>query len=215
MTDLPISELRRNYALQKFDESDATADPFEQFEKWFSEARSSQILEPNAMFLATAGRRRQPSVRTVLLKEFDGQGFVFFTNYDSRKSRELSENPRAALLFNWLELERQIRIEGRVEKIGAEESEKYFQSRPRGSQIGAWASPQSQVIDSREFLEKNVAALERQFSEKSVLPVPPFWGGWRVVPQVFEFWQGRESRLHDRIRYSKLKKTWKKERLAP
>lgn len=215
MKNLPIADLRRNYARQKFDEQDAAADPFEQFEKWFTEARESQILEPNAMFLATANHRRQPSVRTVLLKDFDQRGFVFYTNYESRKSQELAENPQAALLFNWLELERQIRIEGKVEKVGAEESEKYFQSRPKGSQIGAWASPQSQVIASREILEKNVAAFATQFEKEEKLPLPDFWGGFRLVPTNFEFWQGRESRLHDRIRYSKSRKNWQKERLAP
>ena len=162
---------------------------------------------------ATADGR--PSARTVLLKGFDKQGFVFYTNYDSRKGRELVENPQAALLFTWLELERQIRIEGRVEKVPSAESLAYFQSRPKGSQIGAWASPQSRVIEGREVLENRVADLVRDYDQAEALPLPPFWGGFRLVPEAIEFWQGRESRLHDRICYAQDGQRWKIARLAP
>lgn len=210
-----LAALRRNYALESLSESDTAADPFAQFKAWFSEALNSQLLEPNAMTLATADRQGRPSARIVLLKGLDEKGFVFYTNYESRKGREMAENPQAALLFNWLELERQIRIEGAIEKVSAAESEAYFQSRPVGSQIGAWASPQSRVIDSREALEQRVAAAQAQYQGLSVLPLPPFWGGYRLVPDVVEFWQGRESRLHDRIRYTWTENTWHKARLAP
>ncbi len=215
MLKTDLATLRRNYARESLDEKNVAADPFSQFARWFEEAQSGQILEPNAMTLATANRKRQPSARTVLLKEFDKNGFVFFTNYESQKGRDLAENPQAALLFTWLDLERQIRIEGKVEKISAAESEIYFQSRPKSSQIGAWASPQSQIIPGREMLLEHVAELEYLYNKVEKLPLPPFWGGYRLIPTVLEFWQGRESRLHDRIIYSKKRGKWKIERLAP
>ncbi len=210
-----LAALRRNYALESLSETDALPDPVAQFAAWFNEALNSQLREPNAMTLATATRDGYPSARTVLLKGFDNEGFVFYTNYESRKGAELLENPRAALLFTWLELERQVRIEGPVEKVSPDESLRYFQSRPKGSQIGAWASPQSRVIPNRELLEKNVVELLKTYAEAEALPRPPFWGGYRVKPTRVEFWQGRESRLHDRIQYVRGEDGWTVERLAP
>ena len=210
-----LAELRQQYALQSLSETDVRPDPVAQFGFWFDEAIASQILEPNAMTLATATPDGRPSARTVLLKDYNNQGFTFFTNYDSQKGADLEDNPRAALLFTWLDLQRQIRIEGRVEKIAREVSETYFQSRPRSSQIGAWASPQSQAISGREVLEQLENEIEVKFSGVEKLPVPPNWGGYRVVPDTFEFWQGRMSRLHDRILYTQEAEGWKIGRLAP
>lgn len=212
---LDIATLRRNYARESLTERDVQPDPIAQFEHWFREALNSQLPEPNAMTLASATPTGRPSARIVLLKGFDHQGFVFYTNYDSRKGRELDDNPQAALLFNWLELERQIRIEGRVERVSPEESETYFQSRPKGSQIGAWASPQSSVITGRDVLEMKMEELSQTFKHDEVLPLPPFWGGYRVRPDILEFWQGRENRLHDRIQYMRTELGWKIDRLAP
>lgn len=210
-----LATLRRNYALQSLHETDVLPDPFAQFARWFEEAAKSQLPEPNAMTLATASPDGRPSARTVLLKGFDIQGFVFYTNYESRKGRDLAVNPQAALLFTWLELERQIRIEGTVEKISAEESLAYFQSRPLGNQIGAWASPQSQVISDRGILENRSAQLQAEYAGADALPLPPFWGGYRLRPDCLEFWQGRESRLHDRICYNLENGQWNIQRLAP
>ena len=210
-----ISKLRQNYSLQTLSVKDILHNPIEQFAKWFQEAMDSQILEPNAFTLATANKEGKPSARTLLLKGFDKEGFVFFTNYESRKAEDLLQNPKAAMLFTWLDLQRQIRIEGDIEKVSQEESEEYFQSRPRGSQIGAWSSPQSQTIESREVLESNQKMMEEKFSGLEKLPVPPFWGGYRVRPNWFEFWQGRESRLHDRIVYALQNGNWEIGRLAP
>jgi len=215
ITNTELASLRKSYALESLSEADVLPDPLSQFAVWFQEALNSQLIEPNAMTLATATPDGHPSARTVLLKGFDKQGFVFYTNYESRKGRELVENPQAALLFTWLELERQIRIEGRVEKVSPEESLAYFQSRPKGSQIGAWASPQSRVIEGREVLENRVADLVRDYDQAETLPLPPFWGGFRLVPEAIEFWQGRESRLHDRICYTQDGAKWKIARLAP
>lgn len=212
---IDIAALRRTYALQSLNESDVSVSPFEQFKHWFDEAVSSQILEPNAMTLATVGANGRPSARIVLLKGFDERGFVFFTNYESRKGNEMAQYPNAALLFCWLELERQIRIEGKIEKISREDSEAYFVSRPKGSQIGAWVSPQSQVISDRSVLEKKQADLEEEYKDASVLPLPPNWGGYLLRPDYFEFWQGRESRLHDRIAYEQADAAWTISRLAP
>ena len=210
-----LAELRQHYALESLAETDVRPDPVAQFAFWFEEAVASQILEPNAMTLATATPDGRPSARTVLLKDYGNHGFTFFTNYDSQKGADLAANPRAALLFTWLDLQRQIRIEGRVEKIATEDSLAYFQSRPRSSQIGAWASPQSHPIAGREVLEKKEAELELKFAGLEKLPMPPYWGGYRVLPEVFEFWQGRMSRLHDRICYTREGDGWKIERLAP
>jgi pyridoxamine 5'-phosphate oxidase len=210
-----IASMRKNYSQRTLSEKDVKKNPFEQFKQWFEEAVSSQLLEPNAMTLATASKKGKPSARTVLLKGYDERGFVFYTNYESRKGEELISNPQAAILFNWLELERQIRIEGKVEKLTTEESEVYFVSRPKGSQLGAWASPQSQVIKSRTIIEDNLINLEAQFAKSEVLPLPDFWGGFRVIPDYFEFWQGRSNRLHDRLSYSLKRKNWGVERLAP
>lgn len=210
-----ISALRRNYTRESLSETGVHTDPIQQFDHWFREALNSELPEPNAMTLATAGRDGRPGARTVLLKGFDHQGFVFYTNYESRKGQEIAENPRVALLFTWLELERQIRIEGRAERVSPEEAEAYFQSRPKGSQVGAWASPQSRVIAGREVLEQKLEELNETFKHDENLPLPPFWGGYRVYPDRIEFWQGRENRLHDRIRYSRTATGWKIERLAP
>ncbi len=213
---LDLTALRENYARQTLSETDVVANPIAQFAAWFREVLDSQLREPNAMTLATATRTGRPSARTVLLKGFDAQGFVFYTNYESKKGQELAENPQAALLFTWLELERQIRIEGRVEKINPEESLVYFQSRPKASQIGAWVSQQSQVIADRAVLETEAAQLREQYAATDVLPLPPFWGGYRLRPELLEFWQGRRSRLHDRIQYSlQAGGDWRIERLAP
>ena len=210
-----VASLRRNYAQQTLSETDVLHDPVAQFAVWFEEALSSRLIEPNAMTLATADRAGRPSARTVLLKGFDKQGFVFYTNYGSRKGQNLEENHQAALLFTWLELERQIRIEGAVEKVSQEESLAYFQSRPKGSQIGAWVSAQSSVVENRMVLEKRAAELKAEYEHVGVLPVPPFWGGYRLTPEYLEFWQGRESRLHDRICYTRVGEGWKIGRLAP
>ncbi len=213
---LDLHALRQNYVREALSETDILPDPFAQFSTWFQEAVDSQLPEPNAMTLATSNQQGQPSARTVLLKSFDQQGFIFYTNYESKKGQELAVNPQAALLFTWLELERQIRIEGKVEKVDANESRTYFQSRPKTSQIGAWASPQSQVIAGRSVLEAREAALNAQYAMDPVLPLPPFWGGYRVVPDLIEFWQGRPSRLHDRICFQRDgANNWQIQRLAP
>ena len=214
-TSTNIAALRRNYTQESLSRTAVDPDPIVQFDRWFQEALNSELPEPNAMTLASATRDGRPSARIVLLKGFDQNGFVFYTNYGSRKGSELAENPQAALLFCWLELERQVRIEGTVERVSTEEALAYFQSRPKGSQIGAWASPQSQAIPDRAVLEKKVEDLSSKFKNDEVLPLPAFWGGYRVRPEVMEFWQGRESRLHDRIRYARTETGWGIERLAP
>ena len=209
-----IADIRRDYKLQSLLESDVTTNPIQQFTKWWQEAINSNIDEVNAMTLATSTIDGKPSARTVLLKDYDEQGFVFFTNYNSHKGKELNENPNAALVFFWKELERQIRIEGTVQKIETTKSDNYFNSRPISSRIGAWSSPQSEVIESREILEAN----EQNFIEKfgEVIPRPAHWGGYIIQPNVIEFWQGRSSRLHDRLQYKLMENgAWKMERLAP
>ncbi len=214
--DIEIEDLRKEYTARTLEIEDVRSDPFDQFEAWFAEAVRAQLPEPNAMTLATVDAGGQPSARVVLLKGFDREGFVFYTNYRSRKGAEMAENPRVALVFLWLELQRQLRIEGTVEQIDPEESTRYFQSRPRSSQIGAWASSQSAVIDRRGMLEQRYAALEEEYAEKDVLPRPGHWGGYLVRPHRLEFWQGRASRLHDRIQYRLAKDgQWVTERLAP
>ncbi len=210
-----IENLRKNYAGQSLDINDVASDPFLQFNDWFKAALSAEVPEPNAMTLATATPDGKPAARVVLLKSFDQNGFVFYTNYNSRKGQQLETNPNAALCFLWLELHRQVRIEGTVSKISAEASEKYFQSRPKGSQIGAWASAQSSVIQTRKELEDSFAKLEQQYEKEAVLPKPPHWGGYCLNPTRIEFWQGRRSRLHDRVQYTMKDGVWKLVRLAP
>jgi pyridoxamine 5'-phosphate oxidase len=196
-------------------ESDVPGDPISLFRSWWAHALAARLIMPEAMTLATATRSGEPSARLVLLRGVDDRGFVFFTNYDSRKGRELAENPRAALVLYWAELERQVRIEGAVELVSASESDVYFQTRPRGSQLGAWVSPQSEVISGREFLEKRMKELTTQHAGGPV-PRPPHWGGYRVIPDMVEFWQGQENRLHDRLRYRRAEGGgWVLERLAP
>lgn len=210
-----IADLRREYALARLDEADVSHDPIVEFARWFAEAQEAHVPEPNAMTLATATPDGEPSARIVLLKAFDERGFVFFTDYRSRKGGELEANPRAALVFRWGEVERQVRITGGVALASREESETYFRSRPLGSRLGAWASYQSQVIPGRALLEQDFRQVEQRFGAGDV-PLPPYWGGYRVVPDTIEFWQGRESRLHDRIRYVRQSgKGWRVERLSP
>jgi len=210
-----IADIRKDYRQQSFSENDALPDPFAQFEKWWKEALDSHIDEVNAMTLATASADGMPDARIVLLKGFDTQGFTFFTNYNSTKGNELLENPRASLVFFWKELERQVRISGLVVMVSAAESDAYFNSRPEGSRIGAWASPQSQVIESREWLQEREKTYAKDFSGKP-LKRPAHWGGYRVKPVTIEFWQGRPSRLHDRLQYTlEGNNQWKIERLAP
>jgi pyridoxamine 5'-phosphate oxidase len=208
-----IADLRKSYERAELDEASAHHDPIEQFRKWLDEAIAGQVPEPNAMTLATVGEGGRPSTRVVLIKGFDARGIVWYTNYDSRKGRELAANPQAALQFHWVELERVVRIEGRVGKVDAAESDAYFASRPLDSRIGAWASPQSQVIGSRAVLVANAAKVSAQYLLNP--PRPPHWGGFRLVPDSFEFWQGRRSRLHDRLRYRLDGNAWRRERLAP
>jgi pyridoxamine 5'-phosphate oxidase len=209
-----IQGLRKEYRQASLNESELQADPFLQFKYWFEQAISAQLPEPNAMILSTVSASGAPSSRTVLLKELDSQGFVFFSNYASRKGREIAANQQVCLLFYWAELERQVRIEGQIEKISEADSDAYFASRPRGSQLGAWASSQSECLDSREVLEQTLQALEQEYAEKAI-PRPPHWGGYRVVPNAVEFWQGRPSRLHDRLLYQIEGQNWRVTRLFP
>jgi pyridoxamine 5'-phosphate oxidase len=211
-----IANLRKDYKSKTLNFEDTHENPFEQFKQWFDETLDAQIVEPNAMTLATATKSGKPSARIVLLKGYDQEGFVFYTNFESRKGMEITKNPHAALVFNWLDLERQIRIEGKVEKVADITATEYFQSRPKLSQIGAWASPQSQEITDRSVLENNFKALDLQYAHTATLPKPDCWGGFRVMPTYIEFWQGRRSRLHDRVVYKKKRNgTWHKVRLAP
>ena len=208
-----IADLRQEYMRAGLSEADAHADPFAQFERWFKDALAAQLPLANAMTLATVTPEGGPDARVLLLKGVEGGSFVFYTNYESRKGRELAQNPHAALTFLWKELERQVRIEGRVEKVAADESRAYYETRPLGARIGAWASPQSEVIENRAWLEKRWAELSTQHGEAP--PLPPHWGGYRVMPEALEFWQGRRSRLHDRITYRRDGNGWKLARLAP
>ncbi|MGH1397097.1 MAG: pyridoxamine 5'-phosphate oxidase [Trichormus sp.] len=213
--DTTIADLRKDYSLEGLSKNEVDPNPFIQFKKWFEQALAAQLPEPNAMTLATTTPDGQPSARMVLLKDFDERGFVFFTNYHSRKGQELAANPQAALVFWWAELERQVRILGSVEKVSPAESDYYFESRPPQSRLGAWASEQSEIIPSREFLEQRMQELQSKYGNQEI-PRPPHWGGFRVIPREIEFWQGRSSRLHDRLLYTPLHDgIWTIERLSP
>jgi pyridoxamine 5'-phosphate oxidase len=211
--DKNLADLRKSYERDALDESASAADPLRQFETWLAQALAADLPEPNAMTLATVGADGRPSTRIVLLKGCDARGIVWYTNHQSRKGRELAANPHAALQFHWVELERVVRIEGRVEQVEAAQSDEYFASRPLDSRIGAWASPQSEVISSRAVLVANAAKYGLKFALHP--PRPPHWGGYRLVPDGWEFWQGRKSRLHDRLRYRRQADSWIRERLAP
>lgn len=212
---MTLAELRKNYSMGGLSEEEAGGDPFALFRTWFEQALASGLAEPNAFALATADEHGLPSVRLVLLKALDDRGFTYFTNYDSRKGHELAVNPHAAMVFPWHAIERQVRVEGAVERVTEAESDEYFANRPLGSRLGAWASRQSEVIPDRAFLERRHAELMVQFPDGNV-PRPEFWGGYRVIPAVVEFWQGRPSRLHDRIQFTRLPDgTWRRERLSP
>jgi pyridoxamine 5'-phosphate oxidase len=212
---MQIANMRKEYMWAGLSETEVDADPLRQFQVWFEQALAANLLEPNAMTLATATPDGQPAARIVLLKAFDESGFTFYTNYEGRKGRELAANPRAALLFFWAELQRQVRIEGTVERVSEAESDAYFRGRPLGSRLGAWASHQSEVISGRDVLEDRARELARRFLEGEV-PRPPFWGGFRVRPLSIEFWQGRPDRLHDRLRYQRMQPDgWRIERLSP
>lgn len=212
---MDIREIRKEYESTGLERKNLEEDPLLQFEKWFQQALDVEIEYPNGMTLATVGKDGAPTARTVLLKLFDRRGFVFYTNYESKKAIQIRHNPQVALLFPWLELQRQVKITGRAEKISVAESFKYFTSRPRGSQLGAWCSPQSQGIGSRAMLENSLARMAEKFGDGKI-PLPDFWGGYRVIPDSFEFWQGRTNRLHDRFMYTpKGKDKWDIRRLAP
>ncbi len=211
---MDIGDIRNEYTKHGLSRAELQDDPFEQFNLWFEQARQAEIKEVNAMSIATVRSDGMPQVRTVLLKLFDANGFVFFTNYNSAKAVEIQHNPKASVLFPWLDLERQVRISGRVEKISKMESFKYFTSRPRGSQLGAWISEQSQVISNRTVLKTLMSQIKEKFKEGEV-PLPDAWGGYRIIPESFEFWQGRANRLHDRFKYTRSETGWHINRLAP
>jgi len=211
---LDLQEMRTEYIQATLDESTVPIDPFTLFEIWFAQAVKTEVKDPNSMILATSSKDNIPNIRAVLLKLFDEKGFVFFTNYNSVKAKEIAQNPHVALEFLWLDLERQVRVIGTCEKISTSESMSYFMKRSRGSQIGAWVSEQSSVISSRKILQMQIEKMKEKFSKGSI-PLPDFWGGYRVIPSKIEFWQGRENRLHDRILYTRENGGWKIQRLAP
>jgi pyridoxamine 5'-phosphate oxidase len=212
---MTLADLRKEYSLAGLSEKDLARDPFRQFEKWFQEAEAAKLVEPNAAVLSTATKDGRPSSRMILLKGIDGRGFVFYTNYSSRKGMELESNPHVSFMFPWVALERQVIIEGSVTKVTREESEAYFRIRPRSSQLAAWASSQSTILSGREALEDAMKAVEKKFSGVDA-PLPPHWGGFRIIPETVEFWQGRRSRLHDRLRYRREPNgSWVIERLSP
>ncbi|HEY7750733.1 MAG TPA: pyridoxamine 5'-phosphate oxidase [Ignavibacteriaceae bacterium] len=209
-----ISNLRKEYKLNILSEENVSKNPFKQFNNWFQDVLKSGVIEPNAMILATSNKKSNPSARTVLLKNFNEKEFLFFTNYKSRKGKELKNNPFASLLFYWPELQRQVRIEGKIKKVSREMSAEYFHSRPRDAQIAAWVSNQSSKVSDRKFLDARFEELKKKFGNDEI-PLPDYWGGFRLIPDYFEFWQGRENRLHDRICYDLKNKKWKISRLAP
>jgi len=209
-----LKNIRRDYKHSELSKASVNKDPFVQFNNWFSEIVDAKIIDPSAMVLATVAETNMPSARIVLLKEVDEKGFVFFTNYLSRKAKDLKKNPNASLLFYWKEMDRQLRIEGIIEKVKTKISEEYFHTRPRESQISAWVSKQSSIVPDRNFLDKKYNELDEEFGNDEI-PLPDYWGGYRLIPEYFEFWQGRESRLHDRICYREKKGNWKIFRLAP
>ena len=214
MKKASIAHIRREYLNEDLVEKKTPQNPLVLFKRWFKEALKSEVMDVNALALATVSKKGIPSNRIVLLKGLDDQGFVFFTNYQSQKGKEISHRAVASLLFFWPQLIRQVRVDGKVQKISAKESDAYFKSRPRGSQLGAWASEQSEVVPNRDFLEKSMKALEEKYKNQ-VIPRPPHWGGFLVIPQSIEFWQGRPNRLHDRLRYVRQGRSWCRERLAP
>jgi pyridoxamine 5'-phosphate oxidase len=214
MREFKLQKIRRSYKLNELSKSSVDEDPFTQFNKWFEEVIDAKITDPSAMVLSSVDHARKPSSRIILLKEVDDKGFIFFTNYLSRKADDFAENPAASILLYWKELERQVRIEGTVEKTKRKISEDYFQTRPRDSQIGTWVSKQSTVIANRRFLDDKYSELEKKFGDDEI-PLPEYWGGYRLIPNYFEFWQGREKRLHDRICYKNEKHGWNIFRLAP
>lgn len=210
-----LAALRRSYELAGLDVADVDRDPIRQFARWLADAVAADLTEPNAMVLATADSTGRPRARTLLLKAADDRGFTFFTNYGSTKGRHLAENPQASLCFPWIDLERQVTVTGAVEKVSADESAQYFRSRPHGSRLGAWTSRQSEVIASRQVLEERHAEFTDRYPEGVEVPVPEFWGGYRLVPDEVEFWQGRPNRLHDRVRYRREGQAWTIQRLSP
>lgn len=214
MNQQELNSLRKEYSLKSLSETEVKPTPFDQFDQWMREAVEAKLPEPNAMTLATSTFEGKPSARVVLLKHYSTDGFSFFTNYESRKAKQILQNPYAAMVFYWPELERQVRIEGKVQKASDAQSDQYFKTRPEGSKIGAWASPQSAVIPNRKYLERLMADFEEEFKGKPIKR-PPNWGGYVLIPTLFEFWQGRPNRLHDRIQYSLVNNVWKVERLAP
>lgn len=211
---MDIGDLRREYTQAGLTRESLEANPLQQFDQWFTQAVQGQVLEPNAMQIATVDTKGKPTLRTVLLKSYDDKGFVFYTNYNSQKAQQIAANPQVALLIFWKELERQVEITGRAEKVSALESLRYFTSRPRGSQLGAWVSVQSSIITSRNLLEMKLEEIKRKFNEGAI-PLPDFWGGYRVIPETIEFWQGRSNRLHDRFEYRRTAQGWDIVRLSP